>query len=99
MKKQAGLVALGAALAIGGNAALADGPQCSKAKLTGISAMHTLPLPDGGTLEGWYGSGHGIAPNTKTGSKPIEGDATCQAETLEGMETACLASWKKAYCQ
>lgn len=92
-KTIAGMVA-GATLAVGGSAALADGPQCGKAVLTGVSAVHRLALPDGGVLEGWYGTGHGIAPNTA--GKPVEFDAACQAKTLGELEAVCLAQWKKS---
>lgn len=87
----------GVALALGGSAAMAD-PVCAKAKLTGISAQHTLALPDGGVLPGWFGTGHGVAPDTRPG-KSVEGDVGCSARTLGALESACFAEWKKAYCQ
>lgn len=98
MKKTALGIAAGVALTISGTAALADGPVCSKSKLTGIAVVNGLRLPDGGTEPGWFGTGHGQAPPDKPTAKGVEGDAACQAKKLSDLELVCLKEWRKSYC-
>ncbi len=98
LKKSLLGVAAGAALAISGTAAMADGPVCSKSRLTGIAAVNGLNLPDGGFETGWFGTGHGQAPPDKPTAKGVEGDVGCAAKKLSDLEAACFKEWRKAYC-
>ncbi len=70
-------------------------PNCGKAKLKGVAADKRYTA-DGGSA-GWTGVGRGEAP-TNIKDKKAEGDVACSSPTLEGMDKACLAEWKKAYC-